>query len=214
MNDDSRPVPASPCDETALRALYPAIPERSRLKELDRLDEHCRHFISLSPFLVIGSSRAGQGMDVSPRGDAPGFVRVLDDRTLAIPDRPGNNRLDTLSNLLAGAEVGLLFMVPGLEEMVRVNGTASLSRDPQLLEGSMVMGKLPRMMIMIAVREVFYHCSKAAKRARLWQDDYRVDPKSVPSLGRILVEQAKLQGKMTVEEADAAVERSYKQNLY
>lgn len=203
-----------PCDETALRALYPEPSRFAYVKQLDRLDEHCRRFISMSPFLVIGSTRPGRGTDVSPRGDAPGFVRVLDDHTLAIPDRPGNNRLDTLSNLLTEAEAGILFMVPGLEEMLRVNGVASLSRDSDLLAGSTVMGKLPRMMIMIAVREVFYHCSKAAKRARLWQDDYRVDPKTVPSLGRILIEQAKLQGTMSVEEADAAVERSAKQNLY
>jgi hypothetical protein len=168
----------------------------------------------MSPFLVIGSTRPGRGTDVSPRGDAPGFVRVLDESTLAIPDRPGNNRLDTMSNLLAEAQVGLLFMVPGLEETLRVNGTASLSRDPDLLAGSMAMGKLPRLMILVSVREVFYHCGKALKRARLWQDDYRVDPKSVPSLGRIIIEQAKLQDSISVAEADAAVERSYKQNLY
>ena len=202
------------CDESALRALYPAPSRLAIVKQIDRLDEHCRRFISMSPFLVIGSTRPGRGTDVSPRGDAPGFVRVLDESTLAIPDRPGNNRLDTMSNLLAEAQVGLLFMVPGLEETLRVNGTASLSRDPQLLEGSIVMGKLPRMMILVAVREVFYHCGKALKRARLWQEDYRVDPKSVPSLGRVIVEQARLQGSMSVEEADAAVERSYKQNLY
>jgi len=203
-----------PCDESALRALYPAPSRLAIVKQIDRLDEHCRRFISMSPFLVIGSTRPGRGTDVSPRGDAPGFVRVLDERTLAIPDRPGNNRLDTMSNLLAEAQVGLLFLVPGLEETLRVNGTASLSRDPQLLEGSTVMGKLPRMMILVAVREVFYHCGKAIKRARLWQEDYRVDPKSVPSLGRVIVEQARLEGSMSVEEADAAVERSYKQNLY
>jgi len=203
-----------PCDESALRALYPAPSRLAIVKQIDRLDEHCRRFISMSPFLVIGSTRPGRGTDVSPRGDAPGFVRVLDERTLAIPDRPGNNRLDTMSNLLAEAQVGLLFLVPGLEETLRVNGTASLSRDPQLLEGSTVMGKLPRMMILVGVREVFYHCGKAIKRARLWQEDYRVDPKSVPSLGRVIVEQARLEGSMSVEEADAAVERSYKQNLY
>jgi len=203
-----------PCDESALRALYPAPSRLAIVKQIDRLDEHCRRFISMSPFLVIGSTRPDRGTDVSPRGDAPGFVRVLDDRTLAIPDRPGNNRLDTMSNLLAEAQVGLLFMVPGLEETLRINGTASLSRDPQLLEGSIVMGKLPRMMILVAAREVFYHCGKAIKRARLWQEDYRVDPKSVPSLGRVIVEQARLERSMSVEEADAAVERSYKQNLY
>ena len=202
------------CDEAALRALYPEPSRLSQVKQIDRIDEHSRRFIAMSPLLVIGSTRPGRGTDVSPRGDAPGFVRVLDERTLAIPDRPGNNRLDTMGNLIADAEVGLLFMVPGLDETLRVNGTASLSHDPQLLEGSIAMGKLPRMMILVAVREVFYHCGKALKRARLWQEDYRVDPKSVPSLGRIIVEQARLEKTLSVEEADAAVERSYKQNLY
>lgn len=200
-------------DETALRALYPAPSRLAVLKQIERLDEHCRHFIALSPFLVIGSTRPGRGTDVSPRGDRPGFVRVLDDRTLAIPDRPGNNRLDTMSNLLGDAEVGLLFFVPGLDETLRVNGRASLSRDPAFLEASAVTGKLPRMMILVGVREVFFHCGKALKRSRLWHDDHRVDPKSFPSLGRIIVDQARPTD-VTVEAAEAAVARSYKQNLY
>ena len=213
MSNDGQLAPESPADEAALRALYPERSRLSVLKELDRLDPHCRHFISLSPFLVIGSTRAGSGTDVSPRGDHPGFVRVLDDSTLAIPDRPGNNRLDTLSNLLADAEVGLLFFVPGIDETLRVNGTASLSREPALLEASAVNGKLPRMMILIAVRQVFFHCGKALKRSRLWQDDHRIERGAFPSLGRVIVEQVRPKD-LTVEEAEARVEQGYRDNLY
>ena len=199
--------------EPQLRGLYQEPMELALLKQLDRLDDHCRNFIAHSPFVVIGSTRPGRGTDVSPRGDHPGFVRVLDDRTLAIPDRPGNNRLDTLSNLLADAEVGLLFFVPGIDETLRINGTASLTREPALLEASAVNGKLPRMMILIAVRQVFFHCGKALKRSRLWQDDHRVERGAFPSLGRVIVEQVWPKD-LTVEEAEARVEQGYRDNLY
>lgn len=210
MSDDGQLMIA---DEAVLRAQYPERSELARLKELDRLETHSRNFIALSPFLVIGSTRPGQGTDVSPRGDQPGFVRVLDDHTLAIPDRPGNNRLDTLSNLLADAEVGLIFFVPGIDETLRVNGTASLSRDPALMAASTVNGKLPRMMVLVAVRQVFFHCGKALKRGRLWHDDYKVERSAFPSLARVIIDQAK-PADVTVEEAEARVERGYKENLY
>jgi len=213
MSEDGRLPSESIADEAALRALYPTPLERVRLKELDHLDEYCRRFIALSPFLVIGTTSPGRGTDVSPRGDHPGFVRVLDERRLAIPDRPGNNRLDTLSNLLGDAEVGLLFFVPGVDETVRVNGVASLSRDPALMEASAVNGKLPRMMVLIDVKQAFFHCGKALIRARLWHDDYRVERKGFPSLGRIITEQTRIPGD-TVEAAEARTERSYRENLY
>lgn len=200
-------------DEAALRARYPERSKLAEMKELDHLETHSRNFIALSPFLVIGSTRPGLGTDVSPRGDQPGFVRVLDDHTLAIPDRPGNNRLDTLSNLLADAEVGLIFFVPGIDETLRVNGTASLSSDPALMAASAVNGKLPRMMVLVTVRQMFFHCGKALKRSRLWQDDYKVERSAFPSLARVIIEQAKPTG-VTVEEAEARVERSYRENLY
>jgi hypothetical protein len=200
-------------DEAGLRALYDAPSALARLKQLDRLDRHCRHFIALSPFLVIGSTRPGHGTDVSPRGDAPGFVQVLDDRTLVIPDRPGNNRLDTMSNLTHAPEVGLIFFIPGIDETLRVNGTASLTRDPAVLARAAVNGKTPKLGIRVAVREAFLHCGKALKRARLWSDDYRVDPKTFPSLGRMIVEQVKPAG-VSVEEADRRVEDGYKNRLY
>jgi uncharacterized protein len=200
-------------DETALRGLYEQPMELAILKQLDRLDTHCRNFLAHSPFAVIGSTRAGRGTDVSPRGDAPGFARVLDDRTIAIPDRPGNNRLDTMSNIVADAEVGLLFFIPGIDETLRINGTARLSREPGLLAAAAINGREPRLIILVTVREAFLHCGKALKRSRLWQDDYRVDKRSFPSLGRMIVEQTK-PATVTVEQADAFVEENYVTGLY
>jgi len=207
-----------PCDEPGLRALYPPVSELARLKQLDRLDKHCRNFIAQSPFLVIGSTRpavngSAGGTDVSPRGDAPGFVQVIDDTTLVIPDRPGNNRLDTMSNLVHAPEVGLIFFIPGIDETLRINGTASLTQDEALLARAEVNGKRPKLAIRVQVREAFLHCGKALKRSRLWHDDYRVDPKQFPSLGRIIVDQVRPRG-VTVEDAEQRIEDAYKNRLY
>ena len=200
-------------DETALRGLYQPPLELALLKQLDRLDAHCRNFLAQSPFAVIGSTRAGRGTDVSPRGDAPGFARVLDDHTIAIPDRPGNNRLDTMSNIVGDAEVGLLFFIPGIDETLRINGSARLSQEPELLAAAAVNGREPRLVIVVTVREVFLHCGKALKRSRLWQDDYRVDKRDFPSLGRMIVEQTKT-AKVTVEQAEAVIDEGYRTKLY
>jgi len=200
-------------EEAALRGLYEPPRELAVLKQLDRLDAHCRNFLAHSPFAVIGSTRPGRGTDVSPRGDAPGFVRVLDEHTIAIPDRPGNNRLDTMSNIVADAEVGLLFFIPGIDETLRINGTARLSREPELLAASAVNGRTPRLIILVKVREAFLHCGKALKRSRLWQDDYRVDKRSFPSLGRMIVEQTKT-ASVTVEQADVFIAENYVTGLY
>jgi hypothetical protein len=200
-------------DETQLRGLYDEPMELAVLKQLDRLDAHCRNFLAHSPLAVIGSSRAGRGTDVSPRGDAPGFVRVIDDHTIAIPDRPGNNRLDTMANIVTDAEVGLLFFIPGIDETLRINGTARLSRDPELLAAAAVNGRNPRLVILVTVREAFLHCGKALKRSKLWHDDYRLERKSFPSLGRMIVEQTKT-AKLTVEQADEVVEAGYRTKLY
>ena len=200
-------------DEAGLRGLYQQPMGLAVLKQLDRLDAHCRNFLAYSPFAVIGSTRTGRGTDVSPRGDAPGFARVLDDHTIAIPDRPGNNRLDTLSNIVTDADVGLLFFIPGIDETLRINGTAKLSRDTELLSAAAVGGREPRLVILVTVREAFLHCGKALKRSRLWHDDYRVDKKSFPSLGRMIVEQTK-PANVTVDQADVFVEEGYRNNLY
>ena len=210
---DERPNPTDLSDETSLRGLYPQPKGLAILKQLDRLDAHCRNFIAHSPLVVVGSTRAGRGTDVSPRGDAPGFARVLDDRTIAIPDRPGNNRLDTMSNITTDAEVGLLFFIPGIDETLRVNGSARLSSDPQLLAAAAIQGREPRLVILVTVREAFLHCGKALKRARLWQDDYRIERKSFPSLGRMIVEQTK-PANVTVEQAEAYIENNYVTGLY
>jgi PPOX class probable FMN-dependent enzyme len=199
--------------ESQLRGLYQEPMELALLKQLDRLDEHCRNFLAHSPFAVIASTRPGRGTDVSPRGDAPGFARVLDANTIAIPDRPGNNRLDTMSNIVADAEVGLLFFIPGIDETLRVNGTARLSRDPELLGAAAIKGREPRLIILVTVREAFLHCGKALKRSRLWHDDYRINKKDFPSLGRMIVEQTKPK-EITVEQADAFVEENYVTGLY
>src|SRR6201996_2896123 len=188
-------------NENALRGLYGTPMELALLKQLDRLDPHCRNFLAPAPFCVIASTRVGKGTDVSPRGDAPGFARALDANTIAIPDRPGNNRLDTMSNIVADAEGGLLFFIPGIDETLRVNGTARLSRDPELLAAAAVNGREPRLIVLVTVREAFLHCGKALKRSRLWHDDYRVERNSFPTLGRMIVEQTKT-AKVTIEQAD------------
>jgi uncharacterized protein len=196
-----------------LRPLYNGPSALVRAKQIDRIDVHCRSFIARSPLVMIGSTHPEHGADVSPRGDAPGFVQVLDEHHLAIPDRPGNNRLDTLENLLANPAIGLFFLVPGVEEALRVNGTARLSRTQPLLDIMAVDGKVPKLAIVVTVTEAFLHCAKALKRARLWADDYRIDRKQLPTLGRMIVEQARPVG-LTAEEADARIEADYRTNLY
>jgi uncharacterized protein len=196
-----------------LRPLYNGPSVLVRAKQIDRIDVHCRSFIARSPLVMIGSTHPERGADVSPRGDAPGFVQVLDEHHLAIPDRPGNNRLDTLENLLANPAVGLFFLVPGVEETLRVNGTARLSRSQPLLDIMPVDGKVPKLAIVVTVSEAFLHCAKALKRARLWADDYRIDRRQLPTLGRMIVEQARPVG-LTAEEADARIEADYRTNLY
>ncbi|MBM3599041.1 MAG: pyridoxamine 5'-phosphate oxidase family protein [Alphaproteobacteria bacterium] len=207
------PATAGISCESDLRGLYGEPSQLARLKQLDHLDPHCRHFIAHAPFLVIASVGAGGGVDASPRGDAPGFVTVEDERSLLIPDRLGNNRLDTMSNLLANPEVGLIFMIPGVDETLRVNGRAELVKDAALLARMEVQGKQPKSAIRVRVRETFLHCGKALKRARLWSDDYRVAKGTIPSLGRMIVEQTRPQG-ITVEEADRRVEEGYKTRMY
>lgn len=196
-----------------LRGLYGEPSAMARLKQLDHLDHHCRNFIIHSPFLVIASAGAGGGLDASPRGDAPGFVKVEDERTLLIPDRPGNNRLDTLSNLLTSPEIGLIFFIPGVDETLRVNGRVEMVTDPAVLAIMEAQGKQPKTALRVRVREVFLHCGKALKRSRLWSEDYKVAKGTIPSLGRMIVEQAKPPG-VSVEEAEKRVEESYRTRMY
>ena len=195
----------------ALREHYPEPSEPARKKTLARLDQYCRQFIALSPFLCLGTGGDG-GLDVSPRGDPPGFVHVLDDTTLLIPDRPGNNRLDSLSNVVASAQVGLLFMIPGVNETLRVNGTARVTTDPALLAPLEINGKVPASALVVDVREAFLHCAKALVRSKLWGEEYKVDRRTLPSLGKMLADQ--LKSGLTAEAVDAYVEKDYATRLY
>jgi len=184
-----------------------------RAKQIDHLDPNCCKFIAQAPLLVIGSAHPQRGQDVSPRGDAPGFVSVLNAHHLAIPDRPGNNRLDTMENLLVNPAIGLLFVIPGIAEVLRVNGTARLTRSQRLLESMAVNGKVPKLAIVVIVKEAFLHCSKALTRARLWQDDYRLERSKLPTLGQMLADQTKTTS-LAVTELEALIDADARNNLY
>lgn len=172
-------------DADELSALYGPALERSVRKQVDHLDEYCRAFIAASPLLVIGTQN-GNLADASPRGDVPGFVKVADDHTLLIPDRRGNNRLDSIRNLVHNPAVGLLFLVPGVRETFRVNGHAVLSRDPALTSQFIVQGNPPRTVIVVKVKEAYIHCSRALVRADLWNPAKFALPGAVPSMGTML----------------------------
>ena len=194
-------------DEAGLRARFGAPPEHVLARQLDRLDHYCRHFIERSPFIVIGSVHPERGVDVSPRGDAPGFVQILDDRTLAIPERPGNNRLDTMSNILETPAVGLLFFIPEMRETLRVNGDAALSEDADLRQAAAVQGRQPKVLIIVRIREAFFHCGKAIIRSRLWSEDYRAQPGEFTSLDQI--------GRTDLlRDIGDRVEKNYRDDLY
>ena len=182
-------------------------------KQLDHLDPHARAFIARSPFLVIGTHGQGQVGDVSPRGDAPGFVAVLDDHSLVIPERPGNRRLDTLLNVLQTGSVGLIFMVPGVEETLRVNGRACIVRDEALLERMSAKGKRPLLGIGVEVQECFFHCAKAFKRSGLWKPETWSSRAGMASLAQILVDQIKPEN-TSVEELEKQIAESYATRLY
>ena len=196
---------------TSLRECYPPPLERSLLKERRSFDHHMRRFIALSPFVCLGTS-SDEGADVTPRGDSPGFVHVLDDSTLLIPDWPGNNRLDSLTNITANPKVGLLFLVPGVNETLRVNGTAEIVMDPDLLGRWTVAGKHPRSVLRVTVQEAYMHCGKALIRARLWAPESRIDRDTLPTYGQMLKDQTDIRD--TAEEIQASVEDGYKNRLY
>ena len=168
-----------------LEAVYGAPNPRSLLKEIDHLNEDYRAFVQASPFIML-SSVGAEGTDASPKGDAPGFVRILDERTLAIPDRPGNNRIDNLRNIVEDGRVSVLFIVPGVGETLRVNGTATISADPELLASFAVQGKLPRSVIIVKVQTVYFHCSKALVRSKLWERGAQESKPALPTAGKIL----------------------------
>ena len=172
-------------DVATLERLYGAPSGPAVEKELDYIHPHYRTLIEASPFVVLATS-GPDGLDTSPRGDEAGFVAVEDDKTLMIPDRRGNNRVDSLRNIISNPHVALLFLIPGVGETLRVNGRATISTAPALLERFGVDGKLPRSVIVVRVDTVFFQCSRAVWRAKLWDPEQQIDRKSLPSLGTIL----------------------------
>jgi PPOX class probable FMN-dependent enzyme len=170
-----------------LEALYGERKQTTIRKEVDRLSAGYRKFIEAAPFVVVATA-GPEGLDCSPKGDPAGFVRILDDRTLAIPDRLGNNRLDGYRNILRDPRVALLFLIPGIGETLRVNGHGSISVDPELMQGFVINGKLPHSVLIVHIDRVFFHCAKAVVRAKLWDDASRIDRKSLPSTGALLAE--------------------------
>jgi uncharacterized protein len=198
-------------DQESVRAHYGEPSHMSKAKELDHLDQHCRAFIALSPFIVIATSGADGRADASPRGDVLGFVAILDERRLLIPDRTGNKRVDTIMNITANPHVGILFMVPGINESLRVNGRASITVDAALLAPLTVQGKAPNSGILVITEEVFFHCAKPLIRSQIWNPERRVARESFPSLGRILADQ--IAGGKT-EEYERGIEEQYRTRLY
>jgi PPOX class probable FMN-dependent enzyme len=187
-------------DEAELAVLYGPALERSVRKQMDHLDDLCRAFIAASPLIFVGTHN-GTAADTSPRGDAPGFVKVADDHTLIIPDRRGNNRLDSLRNLVNNPAIGIVFIVPGRNETFRVNGEAVVSRDPALTEQFAVQGKTPRTVVIVKVQEAYIHCSRALVRADLWNPEKFTGAASVPSFGTIM--EAHTCGMVKAETVDA-----------
>ena len=185
--------------------------ERAAKKQMDKLDKHCRHFISLSPFFVLSTS-SPQGTDASPRGDAPGFVTVVDDHTLIVPDRMGNNRVDSMHNIVANSNVGMLFLLPGVNETLRINGKARVTTDEKLLEPMSVRGKRPKSGLVVEVVEVFMHCAKALMRSHLWDPERHIERSEFPTLGAIFKDQ--ITGVEDAEETEKAIQEGYVTRLY
>ena len=175
-----------------LRGLYAPAKERAVKKQLSALDAHCQRFIGLAPFVVISSIGLDQMLDASPRGGAPGFVKIVDAHTLLIPDSPGNNRLDTLDNIIHTGKVGMLFLIPGMDETLRVNGTASLSVAPADLEQCTTEVRVPKLVIKVVVSQAYLHCAKAFMRSKLWDTQSHIERSVLPSMGEMINEQAKM----------------------
>jgi PPOX class probable FMN-dependent enzyme len=205
-------------DETALREVIGTPVDLAVKKAIPKLDQFSRELIERSPFLTIGTANANGKSDVSPRGDNPGFVLILDDNTLFIPERPGNNRVDTLSNITENPNVGLLFLVPGFDETLRVNGRASVVKDENLLERCAVKGRVPKLGILVAVEEAYLHCAKAFRRSKLWDPASLQDRKGMPSLGKIIMQQTADQDNLPsdddIKAVDEYIEDNYRNELY
>lgn len=197
--------------EAELRALVPAPTHTAYRKQIDRLDAHCAELIAASPIVFLATSGPDGTCDVSPRGGPPGFARVLDEHRLLLPEGKGNNRLDSLANVLANPRVGLLFVIPGRNETLRVNGRATVTTDPELLETVPLRGRVPPMAVGVDADEVFLHCGKAFIRSELWDPATWPEHESLPSPAEVLRAHT---GASTLEEAQARLDESYTQRLW
>ncbi len=197
-------------DEASLRTLHHEPMSRATDKVLRALDTHCRRILSLSPFCVV-ATQGPNGADISPRGDPAGFVRELDERTLLLPDRVGNNRLDAMSNLLVNPRIGLLFLVPGMNETLRINGTARITNDARLLAPCAINGRPPKVGLVVAIEEAFLHCAKALIRSALWDGARHIDRKILPTYAEMLLDHV---GGLTSEENERQSQVMAERGLY
>ena len=196
--------------EARLREIYGAVSPRAAAKQIDRLDRHCRGFIAAAPFAFLATSD-GTRLDVSPKGDRPGFVTVEDEHHLLLPDWPGNNRIDGLRNILAHPQMGLIFLIPTVRETLRINGTATIHDEHELLEKCAHQGRLPLTVTRVAVQEVFLHCAKAFLRSKLWQPESWPETRPVPSMAEMIRDHS---GMGDPAETDAEMLVRYEKALY
>ncbi len=196
----------------AVRAHYGSPAQIAVAVTKSRLDDHHKNFIRHAPFVCIASTDATGQPNVSPKGDAPGFVHVVDDETLVIPDRIGNNKVETIENLVANPKIAMVFFVPGVRELLRVHGTATVSRDPALLDLGKVRGKAPRSALVVKVTKAYMHCGKALIRSRLWEPEGRVAPGAIPPFSQVVKDQANTP--MSVEDVQHHIDVSYRDRLY
>jgi len=203
-------VNASVDSTEALRSLYAEPKPRAVRKQLAALDPHCRRFLALVPFVVVATSNRDGALDASPRGGDPGFVRVLDDTTLLLPDAPGNNRLDSFTNIVETGRIGLLCLIPGVDETLRINGRAALSTAPDDLARCADAKRTPKVVVRIAVEEAYLHCAKALMRSKLWDPTAKVERSVLPSAGRMLSDQT---GIAVPDETQEELARRYAPDL-
>jgi PPOX class probable FMN-dependent enzyme len=194
-----------------LEALYGAKNPNSIVKEIDYISDGYRKLIEAAPFVAVATA-GPEGLDCSPKGDAAGFVRILDDKTLAIPDRPGNNRIDGFRNIVRDPRIALLFLIPGVGETLRVNGRAGISVEPNLMQSFAVNGKLPRCVLIVHIESIYFHCAKAIMRSKLWDEATKIDRRSLPSTGTIIAELS--EGKLGGETYDLEAPERNKAMLY
>ena len=213
LRSSGAPALLDPAAAAELVASYGEVSPTARLKDIGRIDAHMGRYIGLSPICFVATADKAGKQDVTPRGDPPGSFKVLDEKTIAFADRPGNNRLDTLKNILENPEIALVFLLPGTNETVRVAGTAGLSTDAELLASMAVQGKTPRCAIVVSVRQAYLHCAKALLRSKLWTGEYAQPKGTFPSIARMVGDQVGMTEEQK-QKGEARVEQAYRDTLW